>query len=93
MAFNISTFQSALAGGGARPSLFQFDVTGNPTGNAAGDFYNNFSSYFFKDVTRVSTRTLTNGFKIMTITHQPGLGFLFFYGWNVFRKGIVNGLT
>jgi len=30
--FNISKFKGALAGGGARPSLFEFTVTGLPTG-------------------------------------------------------------
>ena len=30
MAFDISTFQSALGSGGARPALFDFTVTGNP---------------------------------------------------------------
>ena len=29
--FNISKFKSALKGGGARPSLFEFTVTGLPT--------------------------------------------------------------
>jgi hypothetical protein len=37
MAFAVSTFQSALAKGGARPSLFQFDVTGPPAGGSDGD--------------------------------------------------------
>ena len=37
MAFAVSNFQSALAKGGARPSLFQFAVTGNPSGGIAGD--------------------------------------------------------
>ena len=32
MAFSLSTFQSALASGGARPSLFDLTVTGTPTG-------------------------------------------------------------
>ena len=36
MAFNISSFQSALAGGGARPSLFSFEVTGAPAGTSGG---------------------------------------------------------
>ena len=32
MAFSLSTFQSALASGGARPSLFDLTVTGTPAG-------------------------------------------------------------
>ena len=32
MAFNLSTFQGALTNGGARPSLFELEVTGTPTG-------------------------------------------------------------
>ena len=32
MAFNLSTFQSALATGGARPSLFELEISGTPAG-------------------------------------------------------------
>ena len=35
MAFNLSTFQGALASGGARPSLFSFDITGTAAGDTA----------------------------------------------------------
>ena len=34
--FNISKFKGALKGGGARPSLFKFTVTGVPTGVGTG---------------------------------------------------------
>ena len=34
--FNISKFKGALAGGGARPSLFEFTVTGLPTDVGTG---------------------------------------------------------
>ena len=34
--FNISKFKSALKGGGARPSLFEFTVTGLPSGVGTG---------------------------------------------------------
>ena len=34
--FNISKFKSALKGGGARPSLFEFTVTGLPAGVGTG---------------------------------------------------------
>ena len=36
MAFNVSSFQSTLTGGGARPSLFSFEITGNPAGGTSG---------------------------------------------------------
>ena len=36
MAFSVSKFQSALAGGGARPSLFAFSITGGPAGTSGG---------------------------------------------------------
>ena len=32
MAFSLTTFQSALATGGARPSLFDLEVSGTPAG-------------------------------------------------------------
>ena len=32
MAFSLSTFQGALASGGARPSLFELEISGTPTG-------------------------------------------------------------
>ena len=32
MAFDLSTFQSALASGGARPSLFELEISGTPAG-------------------------------------------------------------
>ena len=32
MAFALSTFQTALASGGARPSLFELEISGTPTG-------------------------------------------------------------
>ena len=32
MAFDLSTFQTALASGGARPSLFELEITGTPAG-------------------------------------------------------------
>ena len=34
--FNVSKFKGALSGGGARPSLFEFTVTGVPTGVGTG---------------------------------------------------------
>ena len=36
MAFSITTFQSHLSGGGARPSLFSFELSGPPSGGTAG---------------------------------------------------------
>ena len=36
MAFSITTFQSHLSGGGARPSLFSFELSGGPSGGTAG---------------------------------------------------------
>jgi hypothetical protein len=36
MAFAVSSFQSALSGGGARPSLFNLTITGVNAGGAAG---------------------------------------------------------
>ena len=36
MAFSVSTFQSVLSGGGARPSLFSFEVTGAAAGTNGG---------------------------------------------------------
>ena len=35
--FNVSKFKGALAGGGARPSLFEFNVTGLPTNISIGN--------------------------------------------------------
>ena len=32
MAFSLSTFQTALASGGARPSLFELEISGTPAG-------------------------------------------------------------
>ena len=32
MAFDLSTFQSALASGGARPSLFELQISAVPNG-------------------------------------------------------------
>ena len=32
MAFDLSTFQTALASGGARPSLFELEISGTPAG-------------------------------------------------------------
>ena len=32
MAFSLSTFQGALASGGARPSLFELEISGTPAG-------------------------------------------------------------
>ena len=57
MAFNVSTFQSKLSAGGARPSLFQFDVTGNPTGGTAGDLAGNIP--FFCSVAELPGLSIT----------------------------------
>ena len=40
MAFNLSTFQSALASGGARPSLFDLTVSDTPNGVTTTNFNN-----------------------------------------------------
>ena len=40
MAFSLSTFQSALASGGARPSLFDLTVSDTPTGVTTTNFKN-----------------------------------------------------
>ncbi len=40
MAFSLSTFQSALASGGARPSLFKMTISGQPTGVTSADVAN-----------------------------------------------------
>ena len=40
MAFSLSTFQSALASGGARPSLFKMTISGQPTGMTTADVAN-----------------------------------------------------
>ena len=40
MAFNLSTFQSALATGGARPSLFNLTVSDTPNGVTTTNFSN-----------------------------------------------------
>ena len=40
MAFSLSTFQSALATGGARPSLFDLEVAGAPTGVSSSNLSN-----------------------------------------------------
>ena len=40
MAFSLSTFQSALASGGARPSLFDLTVSDTPTGVTTTNFSN-----------------------------------------------------
>ena len=40
MAFSLSTFQSALASGGARPSLFDLTVSDTPDGVTTGNFDN-----------------------------------------------------
>ncbi len=40
MAFNLSTFQGALASGGARPSLFDLTVTSAPDGVSTSLFDN-----------------------------------------------------
>ena len=36
----ITNFKSALRGGGARPNLFEVDITGFPGGENMGDFTN-----------------------------------------------------
>lgn len=38
MAFALSTFKSALASGGARPSLFEMTIEGNPAGTLKDSF-------------------------------------------------------
>ncbi len=38
--FKLSTFQSALASGGARPSLFKMTISGQPTGVSSADVAN-----------------------------------------------------
>ena len=36
MPFQLSSFKSALSGGGARPSLFAFNIEGGPSGGTSG---------------------------------------------------------
>ena len=40
MAFSLSTFQGALASGGARPSLFELEISGTPAGVSDTDIAN-----------------------------------------------------
>ena len=56
MAFSLSTFQSALASGGARPSLFKMTISGQPTGVSSADVAN---IEYFCNVSALPPLTIT----------------------------------